>query len=190
MQDKKFIIAFLGYACTGKSTVARALADRASDIYLVSTDKQKWLLSGYDRNTHPVPIKEITFGLFEAVCKTGLSIQLEYIRTEEDYLAAKEMADKYGYELRCFEFTAPRDVLLERFHERVEEAKKTGMQISVTREEVFLGILDKGYYAPAGIPVFDTTKLSTEEIVEGVLSEMGPDFVHTEQRQSGAAMKI
>lgn len=172
MQDKKIIIAFLGYACTGKSTAARILAERESGVYLVSNDKQKWLLSGYDRNTHPVPMKEITFGLFEAVCKTGLPIQLEYIRNEEDYLAVLEMASRYGYEFHCFEFTATRGVLLERFHKRVAEAEKTGMQISVKKEEVFLSILDKGYYAPEGIPVFDTTKLSMEEIVDSVLASL------------------
>ena len=179
MHQKKFIISFLGYACTGKSTTAKALAERASDIYLVSTDKQKWLLSGYDRNTHPVPIKEITWGLFEAVCKTGLPIQLEYIRTEEDYIACKELADKYGYELYCFEFRAPREVLLQRFHARVAEAKITGMQISVTKEDVFLSIIDKGYYAPNGIPVFDTTVTTVNEIVESVIKALGEGFVHS-----------
>ncbi len=173
MQDKKIIIAFLGYACTGKSTAARILAERESGIYLVSTDKQKWLLSGYDRNTNPpVPIREITWGLFEAVCKTGLPIQLEYIRTEEDYLAVKKTADENGYDIRCFEFTAPREVLLERFHKRVAEAEKTGLQISVKKEEVFLSIIDKGYYAPKGIPVFDTTVLSMEEIVDSILASL------------------
>ncbi len=173
METKKYIIAFLGYACTGKSTSARALAERVSDIYLVSTDKQKWLLSGYDRNTHPVPIKEITFGLFEAVCKTGLTIQLEYIRTEEDYRMCKAVADTYGYEILAFELRAPREVLLERFHRRVAEAKENGTQLSVTKEEVFLQNIEMGYYAPADATLIDTTTLSTEDVVAQVLERLG-----------------
>lgn len=170
MQQKKFIISFVGLACSGKSTLAKLLADKVSDIYLVSTDKQKWLLSGYDRNTHPVPIKEITFGLFEAVCKTGFPIQLEYIRSEEDYKKCKELADQYGYSFFCIELEAPRQILIERFHERVANAKANGTQLSFTTDDVFISNLDKGYYAPPGSVRFDTTKVTTGEIISEVLS--------------------
>ena len=182
MEHKKYIIAFVGHACTGKSVAARTLAERASDIYLVSTDKQKWLLSGYDRNTHPVPIKEITFGLLKAVCKTGLPIQLEYIRTKEDYFACRRVAKKFGYELFVFEFLAPLPILLERFHARVADAKATGKKISITTEEVFLQNIEKGYFAPSNAMRFDTTQVSTEEIVQKVLERLGPDFTHIESK--------
>jgi hypothetical protein len=149
--------------------MAKLLAESVSDIYFVSTDKQKWLLSGYDRNTHPVPIKEITFGLFEAVCKTGLPIQLEYIRNKEDFEACKKMAARYGYDFLCVEFRAPREVLLERFRARVVESEKTGTPISTKTEAQFLENLDLGYYAPPDIPIFDTVVQPPEEIVEKVL---------------------
>ncbi len=170
MPDKKFIIAFLGYPCSGKSTAGRLIAKHTSGIYRVSTDTQKWLLSGYDRNSVPVPIREITFGLFEAVCKAGLPIQLEYIRTEEDYNSVKEVADKYGYTMHCFEFLTPRDVLIERFHKRLDEAAQGLIRISVKTEDAFLAIVDRGYYAPKGIEQFDTTKVSMEEIADRVMA--------------------
>ena len=183
MEQNKYIVAFLGHPCSGKSATARTLAGRVSDIYLVSTDKQKWLLSGYDRNTHPVPIKEITFGLFEAVCKTGFPIQLEYIRTEEDYLACKETAERYGYKLYCFEFRAPLDLLLTRFHERVADAAATGKKISVKTDEDFLRNIELGYYAPADATVFHTGDMTSEEIVEDVLRHIGIDTLFTKDIQ-------
>jgi predicted kinase len=183
MEQNKYIIAFLGHPCTGKSATARTLAERVSDIYLVSTDKQKWLLSGYDRNTHPVPIKEITLGLFEAVCKTGFPIQLEYIRTEEDYRTTLALAEQYGYKLHCFEFRAPLELLLKRFHERVADAKATGKKISVKTEDVFLKNIEMGYYAPADAIVFQTAEMTSEEIVEEVLRHIGTDTLFKEHTQ-------
>ena len=169
MPQKKFIISFVGSPCAGKSTAAKLLSDKLSDIYFVSYDKQKWFLSGFDRHKHYGLVKEITFGLFEMLCQKGVPIQLEYFRTEEEYQKCVEVSKKYGYTLICIELTAPRDVLIERFRERVSEAKRTGEKLSFTSEDIFIENIDSGYYCPENIISFDTTKVSAEEIVEKTL---------------------
>ena len=173
MKDKKFIISFVGVPCAGKSTAAKHLAEKLPDIYFVSYDKQKWLLSGFDRHKHYGLVKQITFGLFEMVCQSGTPIQLEYFRTEEEYQKCVETANKYGYKLICVELTAPREVLLERFRERVADSKITGNQISITTEDLFIENIDAGYYCPPNTVSFDTSKTSDEEIVAHTLGLVG-----------------
>lgn len=170
MTSKKFIISFVGSPCAGKSTAAKLLAEKLPDIYFVSYDKQKWLLSGFDRHKHYGLVKKITFGLFEMVCQSGTPIQLEYFRTEEEYQNCVEMSKKYGYTMVCVELTAPREVLIQRFRDRVEDAERTGAKLTFKSEELFIENIDAGYYCPANIVSFDTTKTSTEEIVAETLA--------------------
>lgn len=170
MPQKKFIISFLGAPCAGKSTTAKLFSEKLSDIYFVSYDTQKWLLSGFDRHKHYALVKEITFGLFETLCKKGIPIQLEYFRTKEEYEKCVEVSKMYGYTLLCIELTAPREVLIERFRERVAHAKITGAKISITTEDQYIENLEAGYYVPPNTISFDTTKVSAEEIVEKALA--------------------
>ena len=170
MPQKKFIISFVGSPCAGKSTAAKLLAEKVPDIYFVSYDKQKWLLSGFDRHKHYGLVKEITFGLFEMVCQKGVPVQLEYFRTEAEYQKCVEVSKKYGYSMLCVELTAPRETLLERFRERVADSKVTGNKISFTTEDLFIENLDAGYYCPANTVSFDTSKISNEEIVAKTLA--------------------
>lgn len=139
-------------------------------MYHVAYDKQKWLLSGYHRDTDSKLIKAIVLGLLETVCKLGLSVNLEYFRTKEEYDLVRALAQEYGYELHVFELTAPYAVLLARFHERVENAKEKGSKISMTTDEVFNENYQKGYFVPEGTLSFDTTKVSEEEIVSKILT--------------------
>lgn len=146
------------------------LAEKLPDIYFVSYDKQKWFLSGFDRHKHYSLVKELTFGLFELVCQKGVPIQLEYFRTEEEYQKCIDISNVYGYKLICVELTAPRDVLIKRFHERVAESKISGTKISITTEDLFIENLDAGYYCPLNCISFDTTTVSTEQIVAETLA--------------------
>jgi predicted kinase len=165
----KIAIQILGYSCVGKSTIAKHLAQKISGIYHVGYDKQKWLLSGYNRETDRELIKTITLGLLEVVCKTGIPIQLEYFRTEIGYAACKKVLDTYGYAFYTFELTAPYEVLIERFRERVTRAKNAGTRISNTSEETFNQMHTEGYFVPSGTPTFDTTLISEEEITDTIL---------------------
>jgi predicted kinase len=169
MSQQKFIIALIGTSCSGKSTTRKAVEGRIPTTYLISYDKQKWLLSGYDRTVHAPLIKDITFGLFKTVCEKGISVFLEYISKEEEYKKCKEIADQYGYTFICIELKASQDILLKRFQERVKEVKEKGQRISVMDTETFLSNLLKGYYVPEGTYTFDTEISSPEEISSEIL---------------------
>lgn len=171
MDQQKIIISIIGPSCSGKTTLRKLLSEKIPSIYHVSYDRQKWMLSDYNREIHTGLIKEIVFGLYETVAKTGTSIQLEYFNKEFEYEKVKEIANTYGYTLHCFELRAPQEVLLARFRTRVIKAiEMNSKTISVTNEDVFLKNLEKGYFVPPGTPTFDTTVLSPDQIAEKIVS--------------------
>lgn len=168
---KKFVIHFVGYSCTGKSALEKALKERLPGWYSVSYDKQKWQLAGYDRTNDAKLIKDITKGLFETVCKIGNSILLlGMISTEDEYTWYKHVSDEYTYTFLSIQLTAPKEILLARFRERVESAReKASTTISVTDENVFLENLSKPFYIPKNIVSFDTSIQSADEIAEKIM---------------------
>ncbi len=167
----KKIIHFVGHSCTGKSTLVKALKEKLPGWYVVSYDAQKWQLAQYTRVKDSDVIKEITKGLFGVVCKLGLNIlSLAVIGTETEYKAYEKVATLYGYEIVSVELTAPKEILLARFRERVESAKRTGYaNISVTDEKIFLENLSKPFFVPPGTVSFDTSLLKSEEIVNEII---------------------
>ena len=155
-----YVLHLIGPTCSGKSTLYTVLADRLPDVYLLSYDRIKWQVAGYQRDTHRKLIKELAFGFFELVCQKHISVLLDMSLTDEaEYGRATEIAKRYGYSFISVEFTAPRDVLLDRFRSRVEDAKRMGTKISVTSEDIFLNELSKRPFVPPHTPVFDTSKV-------------------------------
>lgn len=172
---KKYVIHFVGYSCTGKSALEKALKEKLPGWYVVSYDKLKWQLAGYDRTKDAKLIKEITKGLFEVICKLGNSIlALAMISTEEEYVYYKQIATQYEYEFISIEVTAPKEVLLARFRERVKTAKlMKSTTLSVTDESVFLENISKPFFIPQNITSFDTSILKPEEIAEKIIEQLG-----------------
>src|SRR3989344_5591246 len=120
MQLKKFVIHLFGPSCVGKSTLNEAIGEKIPGIYTVSYDKQKWQLAGYNRDRDKDTIRDITLGLYEVICRKGIPIQFDFMcRNEADYRRLTEIAEKYEYNFFSFGLTAPVEILLARFRERV-----------------------------------------------------------------------
>jgi hypothetical protein len=139
-------------------------------MYTVSYDKQKWQLAGYERAQNKDLIKEITFGLFEAVCRQSIPILFTLgFRDAPDFARCQSVIDANGYRLISLELTAPHEVLLQRFRARVESAKRGESKISITDEALFVSNLSKRYFIPVGSPLFDTSLMSAEDIASNVV---------------------
>ncbi len=172
---KKFVIYFVGYSCTGKSTVEKILGTKLPGSYTVHFDRQKWLLSGYHRDKDRPLINQITRGLFEVVCKTGTPILLHGpVREEALFRWYQDVAKANGYTaFVTVHLTAPEDVLLSRFRARVENAlREKSSTISVTDETVFRENLAKTFFVPADALTFDTAVTSAEEIAQKVVGHL------------------
>jgi RNase adaptor protein for sRNA GlmZ degradation len=169
--NRKIVLCFSSYSCTGKTETVNLINEQYRGFYTVAFDKQKWLLSGYERTRDNALIKEIVLDLFEDVCKRNLPIILmSPMTTEETYLRHKKIAEDNGYEMYFISLTAPRDVLIQRFRERVESAKlKESKTIAQTDEGIFLETLDRGFYTSPDTLVIDTSTNTPEEVVAQLL---------------------
>lgn len=166
---KKFAVHIAGQSCTGKTTLSNALGERFPGLYILSFDKLKWQLAGYNRDQHSNLIKRIELGLFEVICKQEIPLTLNYFCEDaREYETCRHIAEQNGYAFMSVELTAPKDVLLARFRERAERAKAIGSKVTITDEKMFLSILKEKPYLPPNTPVFDTSKISTSDIVDKI----------------------
>ncbi|MEK7132708.1 MAG: AAA family ATPase [Patescibacteria group bacterium] len=170
MMLRKFVIHLSGKSCSGKSSVAKILSDRLPSIYTIAYDKLKRQLAGYHRDKHAHLIKNLTLGFFEVVCKENISVLLlSGFKNKTEYLQYREITEKYGYTFVFIELTAPMDILLHRFRERVENAKREGGKLSVTDEGLFLENASKDWFVPKGAVSFDTSKTAPEIIADQII---------------------
>ena len=170
MEKKKFVILLSGPACSGKSTVDVELAKRIPGAYLVAYDKLKWQLSGFDRTKDRGLIQELLTGFFEVVCKSGTPIFLcAYMHSPEEYEHFTSVAEQNGYTFLPSELTAPTEVLVKRFHERLERVAKGEGRMTVTDEATFRENIAMRAYLPEGVPQFDTSVMAPEEIADAIM---------------------
>src|SRR3989344_6358662 len=166
---KKFVLNIIGPGCSGKSTLSTTIGERYPGTYLISYDKLKWQLFGYNRVHDKEIMKQLAFGVYEVVCKLGIPIIYQpFFIDEADYECSRAMAVKFGYEVFTVAVTAPRDILLTRFRARVKSAQESRSKISVTDEEVFLENMAKPRFLPPETPVFDTSVMTAEQIADEV----------------------
>jgi len=170
MENKKIVINVSGKGCSGKSTLSKKLSERISGIYIVSYDKLKWQLGGYNRDLHRPIIKELTIGLFEVVCRQGIPIIIDgFSRTEELYKKYLQTMEENGYKFLPIKLEAPPEVLLDRFRERIASCESKGKKISIMDEDLFIKNNSIKYFDVPNATVFDTSVLSIDEIANKVL---------------------
>lgn len=170
MIPERFAIHLAGPSCSGKSSIFKELIEKLPDTYLVSYDKMKWQISHYHRDKHKPIIKELVVGLFDVVCQKKLPILLDaFIEDEKEYAEYNQIAEYHGYLFLSIELTAPIEVLLARFHERVANVTQQGIKISVTDEATFLTQTSKRPFIHEGTPVFDTSVANPESIVNSII---------------------
>lgn len=149
------------------------IMEEVPGMYRVSSDHLKWEISGYDRHTHRDLKHRITKGLFETILKEGIPVLLDtLLRSEESYLEFRNLADHYGYEFLTVELTAPQELLVKRFHERVERSEAGAGKISIKTEEDFLLQLARKPHVPKDSPLFDTSKTDAAEITQEILKKL------------------
>lgn len=167
---KKTILFLTGPSCSGKSTTLKDLADRIPDNYLLSYDKLKIQLHGYDRDKHKEVMRKLSLGYLDVVCSEGFFILLELWRFEEsDYLLVDTIAKKHGYEFTVVHFTASKDVLTKRCRERISSAISNGIKVPAMAEERYIESFEEDQYLPKGTPSINTSSISNEDVTQSVL---------------------
>jgi adenylylsulfate kinase-like enzyme len=170
MKNNKFVVYILGTSCAGKSTVEDLLKKEIPGMYTLNYDKTKWQFSDYHRDTHKDRVKSLIKDFFEATCRAGHSILLiTLIEDRGEYKSFVDIAVENNYKFLPVQLTAPKDILLKRFRERIKSAKKAGSKISVTDENLFLKNMSRKFFVPDNTSKFDSSKQSPEDIVGEIL---------------------
>lgn len=160
-----------GPSCAGKSSVKKNLHAKMLGSYEVSFDTLKWGLSGYNRETDGSTIRDLLIGYIELVAQKGLSIISESpFKTEEEYTKISRVLAAYEYKPVVVRIAAPRDILIDRFRQRLANYQEKGGKMSVTSESLFIQNMDEPrYFNPDNAWSFDSSVQTAEEVADEII---------------------
>ena len=156
--------------CSGKTLVADLFLKNKPNCFRVSVDKIKWLISDYSLEKYGQTgvTHRITFKLATAAAAEGLSLVIEsnprlMVSWRPQYTA---LAKKYQLNFFEVNLEAPHEVLKQRFVERVARAERERGHISI-KDEAGMEARYDAYISlrNPNVPTFDSSLMSTEEIV-------------------------
>lgn len=163
----KKIINFIGYSCSGKTTISNMIFEQNPTCFFLAYDKIKWQLSGYQRDEHRGIISEIERKFLLALLaeeKISFIISDLRFRNEDDFQNFLEIHKIPKENFINIYLKAPLEIRLKRWKERIERCEKIGHKVSITTEELFLRQAAEEIYIPKDAIEFDTSIQSKEEI--------------------------
>ena len=169
-KGKKFILVIYGPSCGGKSSVIDLLISKHENLFRVSQDKIKWLISRYDKNKHT----EIVYSFLVNLAKDAVSKKFSLV-VEGGNVAKNKVKDfrllAKKNKMDFFELNreAPFDTAKERFKERVKGAKLKGWRVSNKSLKRFKELYNLHEEKKnKKTPTFDSSVLTTEKIVKEI----------------------
>lgn len=169
-KGKKFILVIYGPSCGGKSSVVELLISKHENLFRVSQDKIKWLISRYDKDKHTEIVYSFLVNLAKDAISKGFSLLVEggnvMKNKGKDF---RLMAKRNKMDFFEFNIEAPFDIAKERFKERVKNAKLKGWKVSnksLRRFKELYNLHEEKKNKKA--PIFDSSVLSVKEIVNKI----------------------
>lgn len=168
------MINILGPSTAGKSTIAELLEEHIDRIYSVDFDKVKRQISGYYWKRDRDIAEKIAFDTLSSVAETGLPILILFPPPKEEVTNNRiaEVAKTNGYMLLNIEITAPEEVLIERYHKRLQSVQKSGSKWKFKTLEEFKENLKIPYSRPADTITFDSSQKTPDEIFESIIKRL------------------
>lgn len=168
----KNIINIFGPMTAGKSTLAEFLKDHIDRIYIVDFDVVKRQISNYYSPRDREIATEITYDTLASAAKSELPIValLPPPKDQVSYERIADIAKQNDRQLINIEITAPVDVLVERYRERIKSVTKSGDSVKLRTPEEFKQAVKSPYYKPVDTYSLDSSQLSPNEIFEQVKS--------------------
>ena len=175
-RGKKFILVIYGPSCGGKTSAVELLMSKHENLFRSSQDKIKWLISNYDRNKHTHIVNKLLMGLTKNAIAEGFSLVVEggLLVMKNKGRDFRLMAKRNKMNFFEFNIEAPFGIVKERLKTRIKEARMKKIRISNKSMKRFndLYTLYKENKNEK-IHTFDSSILSTKEIVEEIGKRMG-----------------
>lgn len=168
--DKSLII-INGPMGSGKTTIGRLLHSRLERTAILSTDAIKFFLSDFERSDRDNSISAaVLMQMCKEYIKQGINVLLPQGFWKKEYIEPYiRFAEENDTRLFVYQLEAPRWVLME----RVKNRPKSELAKTPVPEERVVKNLDtweeNRYWLGK---VFDTSKLSSEEIVTEIIKDI------------------
>ncbi|AHB42258.1 hypothetical protein RAAC3_TM7C00001G0401 [Candidatus Saccharibacteria bacterium RAAC3_TM7_1] len=167
----KVVINIFGPSTAGKSTVSELLQERIERLYTVDFDVIKRQLAGYYWKRDAEIARDLTYETLRSVSMTELPI-LALLPTPKDkteYNRIVDIARQTKRKLLNIEITAPDEVLIQRYEERLKAIKASGSTWKFKTLDEFKEKLAQRYYIPTDVQTFDSSVSSPQGIVDRIM---------------------
>ena len=158
------IIYLYGPSCAGKSTIAREIL-KSEELSHIHYDILKWEIPNYSRYNpeHRIQILENMISLIEENFAAGNSLLIEGLGLEL-FEQVKKTYESQAKVL-AIKVIAEKEILINRFHDRLERAKHSHKKISNKSLDVFLKLYEKYSREPELGITIDTSEISIPESI-------------------------
>ena len=167
-KNKLFLILIDGPMGSGKTTVAKILHEKLKRTAHIGLDRVKRYISDFKKNPHDNNIsRNIVLAMTQEYLRQDINVIIEQGMKKYEIENFKKAAKKYNAHCFVFQLEAPKPLLESRVLARTQSL---GKKITKTRINRNYKIHIDNKYENA--IVFDSEKLSPEQIVKFILKEM------------------
>lgn len=174
MSNAKVIINIFGPSTAGKSTIANELQEHIKRLYTVDFDVVKRQISGYHWQQDGPVATEITYDTLVSAANTELPVlALLPPPTKQAYDRISNIAKASKRNLINIEITAPDDVLIERYQERLRQVQESGSAWKFKTLDEFKEKLRVKYHRPEDTYTFNSATSSPDKILAQIKDLIG-----------------
>ena len=170
LSKKQFILLINGPSCGGKSTVSNILTELYGGIFKAKSDKIKWLISDYNPSEQRGVVHEMTIEMLRVALKHGLSVLKEGAFYEPEKFI--KISEEFKIPLFIVNVSAPKDVLRDRFQERINKNKERGEKSNTTLdrfEKIYDMYIDSKIESPLE---FDSSLDTPNDIADKIVTHI------------------
>lgn len=168
------MINIFGSPTSGKSTIVELLQSHIERLYTVDFDVVKHQISNYTWSRDSIVAQDITYDTLASASKTGLPIAvlLPKPKEQEDYERIEIIANDNGYKLLNVELSAPEEVLIARYQDRLSKIEDSELVRRMKNLDEFKVYIRTPYFRPINTVTFDSSVQKPNEIFSAITEQI------------------
>lgn len=172
-----FLILVDGPMGSGKTTTSKLINQKLPDTARVALPDIKRLIPNYMENEKTLAVvREVMKAMIDTYLKNGVSVVVEQITKSEGVEVLRSIAEKYGVKFYPYRLTAPKDIRLNRVHERTKEMMEVS-ELPDSKIEKLAGLFEANNQFYLDNPIsaaetIDTQELSPDQVAEMIINKL------------------
>jgi adenylate kinase family enzyme len=167
-----YIIYLFGPSASGKSTVTDILQQSIDNLEVIDFDTIKRQIPGYDWTLHAQAGRSMTLDKLKlAITEVGkILLLMPPPRNLDEYELIHSIAKAQNYTLINVEITAPKEVLVQRYKDRLAHIESDKKEWKFKTLDEFIRKLDEPYYIPEDTNSFDSSTTNPDDTAAAILA--------------------